>query len=173
MSCVRGFLLHPSPRVRLSRTVQSICSLAHLRSSTAVTQRTGPSHNLTLLFGTMGVLSTGCKEPDGSGELQAVLEELRAVYEENSVLKLEIGHLKEELHECTEGQSCQSVAGAFFFFTTRSRISDRRALHPSAPLSSESGRGGRLSLERDSSEVSERFTRQFLGLRIETVALSQ
>ena len=70
--------------------------------------------SLTLLFGTMGVLSTGCEEPDGSGELQAVLEELRAVYEENSALKLEIGHLKEELHECTVGQLCQSVAGAFF-----------------------------------------------------------
>ena len=119
----------------------------------------------------MGVLSIGGTEPDGSGELQAVLEELRALYEGNSALKLEIGHLKEELHECTEGQLCQSVAGAFFFFTTRSRISDRRALHPSTPLSSESGRGGRLSLERDSSEGSERFTRQFLGLRMETVAL--
>ena len=70
--------------------------------------------NLTLLFGTVGVLSTGGKEPDGGGELQAVLEELRAVYEENSALKLEIGHLKEELHECTEGQLCQSVGGAFF-----------------------------------------------------------
>ena len=101
-----------------------------------------------------------------------MLEELRALYEENSALKLEIGHLKEELHECTEGQLCQSVGGAFFF-TTCSRISDRRALHPSTPLSSESGRGGRLSLERDPSEGSERDTRQFLGLRIETVALSQ
>ena len=70
--------------------------------------------NFTLLFGTVGVLNTGGKEPDGGGELQAVLEELRAVYEENSALKLEIGQLKEELHECTEGQLCQSVGGAFF-----------------------------------------------------------
>jgi len=59
--------------------------------------------NLTLMLGTVGVLSTGGKEPDNSGELHAVRMEKQAAHEEISSLTLEIVHLKEELDSRVQG----------------------------------------------------------------------
>ena len=65
--------------------------------------------NVTLLFGTLGVLSTGGKERVNSGELHAVRMELQAAYEEISSLTLEIVHLKEELDSSVQFYLCSVV----------------------------------------------------------------
>ena len=57
---------------------------------------------LTLLFGTIGVLITGGKDPDDSEEVRAVRMELSFAHDEITSLKLVIDRLKEELDQCSQ-----------------------------------------------------------------------
>ena len=68
---------------------------------------------LTLLFGTIGMLITGGKDPDNSGEVRAVRMELSFAYAEITSLKLERDRLKEELDRCVQGHLCPSCAHLF------------------------------------------------------------
>ena len=65
---------------------------------------------LTLLFGTIGVLITGGKDPDNSEEVREVRVELSFAYAEIASLKMEIDRLQEELDVCTQGYVCPSCA---------------------------------------------------------------
>ena len=65
---------------------------------------------LTLLFGTIGVLITGGKDPDNSEEVRAVRTELSYADAEIASLKMEIDRLQEELDVCTQGYLCPSCA---------------------------------------------------------------
>ena len=69
---------------------------------------------LTLLFGTIGVLITGGKDPDDSEEVRAVRMELSVAHDEITSLKLEIDRLQEELDVCTQGHLCPSVVRTLF-----------------------------------------------------------
>ena len=69
---------------------------------------------LTLLFGTIGVLITGGKDPDDSEEVRAVLMELSFAHDEITSLKMDIDRLKEELDQCVQGHSCPSVVRTLF-----------------------------------------------------------
>ena len=69
---------------------------------------------LTLLFGTIGVLITGGKDPDNSEEVRAVRMELSFAHDEITSLKLEIDRLKEELEQCVQGHLCPSVVRTLF-----------------------------------------------------------